>query len=221
MCKIDWDIIQKFTDSLAWPILVLVLFLIFKRQITILINRITNDSENIELGGLFKAQLKTVEKIKETKLADGQITDYQTKQLISTTVHIQLEAIKQLGEDYIHANFDQRRLIESQIRDYHIGLTISDMKPLLASTDTGHRIAAAIALEYILDKQKTDPYDDSDVKTFITASLDDSNSFLRYEVLQLVFTSDRLKEELTTKLNEMKKSDRNSAIRNLLKLFIK
>lgn len=221
MCEIDWDIIQKFTDSLVWPVLVLVLFLLFRQQITTLINRISNDSENIELGGLLKAQLRTVEKIKETKQAGGQITDEQTSQLISTTVHIQLEAIKQLGEDYTHASFDQRRIIENKIQEYSIGLTASDIKSLLVSTDTGHRIAAAIALESILYRQKTDPFDDKDIKTFITTSLDDSNSFLRYEVLQLVFTSDKLKMELKTKLDTMKTSDRNSAIRNILKLFIK
>jgi len=55
MCEINWEIIQKFTDSLAWPVLVLGLFLLFKKQITKLVNRITNDSETIEIGGLLKA----------------------------------------------------------------------------------------------------------------------------------------------------------------------
>jgi len=221
MCEIDWQIIQKFTDSLVWPILVLSLFLIFRKQITILINRISNESTNIEFGGLLKAQLRTVEKMKEVKLTGGQITDEQTNQLIYATVQIQLEVIKQLGEDYLHSSFDQRRIIESRIKEFSIGLTLNDIKPLLISTDTGHRIAAAIALEDILYKQKIDPANDNEIKSFIIQSLRDSNSFLRYEVLQIVFVSDKLKEDLKVALNEMKANDNNSAIRNILQMIIK
>jgi len=165
--------------------------------------------------------LKTIEKIKETNEKGGQVSTEQTQQLISATVQIQLEGIKQLGEEYTHAGFDQRRLLESRIQEYSIGLTTNDLKPLLNSTDTGHRIASAIALEQILYRQNIDPFDNSDIKKFIMNSLSDSSSFLRYETLQLVFTSDRLKAELKTKLDIMKDTDKNSAIRNIIKMFVK
>ncbi|WP_026945781.1 hypothetical protein [Algoriphagus marincola] len=221
MCEIDWDIIQKFTDSLIWPVFLLGLFLLFKKQITKLIDRITYDSEQIEIGGLLKAQLKQIEKIKETAGKGEQPTVELTKQLISATVLIQLEGIKQLGEDYTHSSFDQRRIIESRIKEYSVGLTTNDIQPLLMSTDSGHRIASAIALEQILYRNNIDPFDDNEVKEFIIKSLDDSSSFLRYETLQLVFTSQRLIDELKVKLNKMKDTDKNSAIRSLIKMFVR
>lgn len=221
MCEIDWEMIQRFTDSLVWPILLSGLFLLFRKQITKLIDRITYDSKYIEIAGLFKAQLKQIEKIKESAGKGEQLTIEQTQQLISATVFIQIEGIKLLGEEYTHSSFDQRQIIESKIKEYSVGLTVNDIQPLLVSSDTGHRIASAIALEQILYRNKIDPYDNRDIKEFVIKSLDDSNSFLRYQTLQLVFTSQKLKYELKEKLNKMHETDKNNAIRNIIKMFVK
>ncbi|VXD19625.1 hypothetical protein MARINOS108_20794 [Marinoscillum sp. 108] len=220
MCEIDWDILHKYVDSLVWPILVLGLFLLFRNQITKLINRITNESEQIELGGLIKAQFKQVGQLRED-VKTGKATGEQTDKVISATVTVQVEGIKLLGQDYIHSNYDQRRILESRISDYSIGLETGDIQDLLDSKDTGHRIGGAIALEHILYRTKTDPAENAKVKQFIIESLADSNSFLRYETLQLVFQSSKLLTELKTKLEEMKNFDKNPAIKTLLKMYVK
>lgn len=220
MCTIDWELIHKFTNSLVWPMFILGLLLFFKKQVTMLVDRITYESEHIDIWGLFKAQLKQIEKIKETTEKGEQPSIEQTKHLILATVLIQLEGIKQLGEDYTQSSFDQRRIIESRIKQYSVGLTTHDIQPLLISKEISHRIAAAIALEQILYRNSADPYDNNSVKEFILSSLDDSNSFLRNEVLQLVFTSERLTNELKEKLNIMMETDKNTAIRNRIKRFL-
>ncbi len=78
-----------------------------------------------------------------------------------------------------------------------------------------------MALEHVLYRTKTDPADNQKVKQFIVESLSDSNSFLRYETLQLVFRSNKLLSELNTKLTEMRMYDKNSAIKSILNLYIK
>lgn len=218
MCKIDWNIIQGFTDSLIWPVIVIILFLIFKNQITRLVNRITNESEIIELGSL-KFYLKQIERIKVQSQSGETPTINQTKQLISATVLIQIEGIKHLGNEYLLSSYDKRRIIESKIKEYCIGLTINDIQPLLSSEILGDRIALIFGLQYIYEKTGLDPNHNDDVKRFIINNLDNDNSFIRYELLQLVFSSENLKSELRSKLNLMKEKDTNSAIRNIIKLF--
>ena len=61
MCEIDWEILQNFVCCFIWPTIVLVLFLIFKKQLTKLVDRIVNESSEIEILGL-KFQLKQIEK---------------------------------------------------------------------------------------------------------------------------------------------------------------
>lgn len=183
-------------------------------------NRIVNESSEIEILGL-KFQLKQVEKLKED-ISRGQIpAPEQVKDVISATVALQIENLKKFGEEYLHSTFDQRRIIESRIYEYSVGLTVDDINPLIESENTGHKIAAAMVLEPILYRAKIDPADMPSVRTFIEKSLKDKNSFLRYECLQLVFDSNKLKTELRTQLEEMKLKDENSAIRNIIKLFIK
>jgi len=221
MCEINWEIVQKFIECLIWPSLVLALFLIFRTQITKLINRIAYDSEKIDLAGLLSVQFKQVEKIKAELEQGKQPTSEQINVIVSTTVAIQIESIELLGEEYLNSSFDQRRIIESRINEYSVGLTITDIQTLIESKEQGHKIAAAIALEPILYRTKIDPADDISVKNFIVESLKDSNSFLRYECLQLVFQSKKLKEELKGQLEKMKLNDKNNAIRNILNLFTK
>ncbi|MFQ5754247.1 MAG: hypothetical protein ACE5HI_19850 [bacterium] len=221
MCEIDWAIIQKYIDTLIWPVFVLGLFLLFRKQITKLVDRITYDSEKIEIGGLFTAQLKQIEIIKEATKKGDQPTPEQTNQLISATVLLQIEGLKELGEEYTHSKYDKRRIIESRIKEYSVGLTIDDLSTLLSSSVTGHRIAAAMALEEILYRNKIDPFDNDAARDFILKSLSDRSSFLRYETLQLIFQSQRLMDELKSKLNVMKETDENAAIRNILRLYLK
>lgn len=221
MCEIDWKILHKFVDSLVWPSLLLIIFLRFKRQITKLINRISDDSQEIEIGGFFKAQLREVEKIKEATLQGGALTTEQTKNLISATVLLQIETIKKLGEEYIVSKYDKRRIIESQINEYSVGLTIEDLSSLFNSTETSHKIATAIALDYVLYRTNEDPSSYEKVKEFIVNSLNDENSFLRYEILQLVFSSNKLKVELNDRLGKMYLNEKNPAIKNILKLYLK
>lgn len=220
MCEIDWEILQKFVSCLVWPIIVLILFIIFKKQLTKLVDRIVNESSEIEILGL-KFQLKQIEKLKED-IISGQIPNTeQAKNVISATVSLQIDSLKKLGEDYLHATFDQRRIIESRIYEYAVGLTADDLHPLIESENTGHKIAAAMVLEPILYRAKADPADIPLLKKFIQKSLVDNNSFLRYECLQLVFDSSKLKVELRNQLEKMKLNDNNSAIRNIITLFIK
>lgn len=220
MCEIDWEIIQKFVCCLIWPTIVLILFLIFKKQLTKLVNRIVNESREIEILGL-TFQLKQVEKLKED-ISSGQIpATEQVRDVISATVALQIENLKKFGEEYLHSSFDQRRIIESSIYEYSVGLTVDDLYTLIDSENTGHKISAAMVLEPILYRAKVDPADIPSVKAFIEKSLKDKSSFLRYECLKLVFDSNKLKVELRKQLEEMKLQDENSAIRNLIKLFIK
>lgn len=221
MCEINWEIIQKFVGCLIWPIIIIILFIIFRKQLTFLINRIAHNSEKIDVAGFLSIHFKAIEKLKDDKKQGKPLTDAQADIIISSTVAIQIEGIKLLGEDYIKSSFDQRRIIECRINEYSIGLTIDDIIPLITSKNTGHKIAAAIALELILDKSKTDPADNELLKKFIKESLNNSSSFLRYECLQLVFQSNKLKEEFKTQLEEMKMNDKNSAIRNIIKIFVK
>lgn len=219
MCEIDWEILQKFVCCLIWPTIVLILFLIFKKQLTKLVNRIVNETSQIEILGL-KFQLKQVEKLKED-INSGQIpTTEQARNVISATVALQIDNLKKFGEEYLHSTFDQRRIIESRIYEYSVGLTVDDLNPLIESENTGHKIAAAMVLEPMLYRAKVDPADVPVLKVFIQKSLKDKSSFLRYECLQLVFDSSKLKTELHDQLEEMKLKDDNSAIRNILKLFI-
>jgi hypothetical protein len=220
MCEINWEIVQKFVCCLVWPIIVLVLFLIFKKQLTKLVDRIVNESSAIEIFGL-KFQLKQIEKLKEDISSGQSPTTEQAKNIIFATVALQIDSLKKFGEEYLHSTFDQRRIIETRINEYSVGLTTNDLLPLIESDNTGHRIAAAMALEPILYRAKVDPADVPVLKEFIQKSLKDRSSFLRYECLQLVFDSNKLKVEFRTQLEEMKLNDKNSAIRNILKLFIK
>ncbi|SMO79641.1 hypothetical protein [Solitalea koreensis] len=219
MCNIDWDIVQKFVHTLVWPGLVLGLFLTFKKQLTNLINRISNESANIEIGGLFKAQLTQIEEIKKTINTGTPLSSEQTQRLVSTTVTIQVEGIKLLGEEYLNSSFDQRRIIESNIKEFIIGLTIDDIGSLLISTHTGHRIAAAIALEPILQRNNIDPSANVVVKNFIIKAIDDDNSFLRHEAIQLVFQSSILTEELKEKLTKKRLTETNHTIKAILNMY--
>ena len=221
MCEIDWGIVQKFVSCLIWPAIVLTLFFTFKGQLTKLVNRIANESNSIDMGGLLKVQFKQIEKLKDD-IKSGQIpTIEQAKNVISATVALQIDGIKLLGEEYINSTYDKRRIIEIKINEYSVGLTTEDIKLLFDSENTGHRIAAAIALDPILEKDKKDPADIPEIRKFIVESLKDNSSFLRYESLQLVFESKKLKTELSDQLDKMKTKDENSAIRNIIKLYTK
>lgn len=219
MCEINWEIVQKFVSCLIWPSIVLTLFFTFKEQLTKLVNRIANESNAIDIGGMLKIQFKQIGKLKDD-IESGQIpTTEQAKNVISATVAIQIDGLKLLGEEYINSTYDKRRIIESRINEYSVGLTTDDIQLLINSENTGHRIAAAIALEPILYRTKKDPAEIPLVKNFIEKSLIDNNSFLRYECLQLVFDSKKLKDELSDQLDEMKTKDENSAIREIIRIY--
>ena len=141
--------------------------------------------------------------------------------MISSTVLTQVEGIKKLGEEYTHSNFDQRRILERRIKEYSIGLDIKDIESLLKSKDTGHRIAVAMTLETILYKKSDELFENNKVKDFLISSIKDSNSFLRYEALQIILSSEQATNELSEKLNKMKDTDKNSAIRSILNLYLK
>lgn len=221
MCKIDWEVLHLYIDSLIWPSFILILILIFNKKLKILIDRVIKESDNIEIPGIFKAQFTRFEKLRKEIKESSQPTKEQAQEWIRTTVSIQVDAIRQLGEAYPDASYDQRRLIESQIKDYCIGLEVDDIEVLAKSKDNGHRIAAAIALESVLHKKETDPVDIEYVKSFIIESLDDSSSYLRYKILQLVILSKELPSEMKEKLYEMKEKDQNKAIRTMLKMYLK
>lgn len=220
MCQIDWKIIQEFVGCLIWPAIIVTLFILFKKQIIRLVDRIVNESNQVDLGGFLKISFKEVEKLKEDLQKGEQLNSDQIKNVIAATNILQIEGISNFGEEYINANYDQRRILESRINDYSIGLQTEELQPLFNS-GVGHKIAAAIALETILYRKKIDPADISYVKHFIIESLDNSNSHLRYEALQLIFQSNKLMVELRDKLEKMKINDSNRAIKNILKLFVK
>jgi len=220
MCRVDWDILHRYVDSMIWPVFVFSLFILFRKQLIKLVNRIADDSEQIEIAGLFKAQFKQVERLRED-LRQGNVDDKRVEKVISATINTQIEAIRLCGQNYIHSNFDQRRIIESQISDYSIGLEPIDILTLVDSDNIGVKIAAAISLGHVLYHSKIDTINNKEIKQFIIQSLDDDNSFLRYQALHLILLSDELSFELRGKLETMKLNDRNQAIRTLLKLHFK
>lgn len=221
MCEIDWTILHDYVETLIWPIFLTAVLLIFREQLRRMVNRITDESEKIEIPGLLSATLKQVEQVKKNAKESGDQQSDEVKQLISNTVLTQIEGIKKLGEDYTHSSFDQRRIIESRIKEYSIGLTEDDLKPLLESTDTGHRIAAAMALDIIVYRNGIEPFENPAIKDFLVKAIEDSNSFLRYEALQVILSSTKATRSLLEKLESMKSSDRNSAIRSILTLYFK
>ncbi len=100
MCEINWEIVQKFVSCLIWPSIVLTLFFTFKEQLTKLVNRIANESNAIDIGGMLKIQFKQIGKLKDD-IESGQIpTTEQAKNVISATVAIQIDGLKLLGEEY-------------------------------------------------------------------------------------------------------------------------
>jgi len=221
MCEIDWEIVQKFVCCLIWPAIVIILFLLFRKHFIALVDRIIKESKSIDVGGFLKISFMEAGKLKEEIKKGVQPTAEQVNQVISATVAAQIEGISNFGEEYVKSNFDQRRILESRINEYSVGLQPEDIQPLFKSSETGHKIAAAIALEPILYRMKIDPADIPTIKDFIVESLKDRNSYLRYEALQIIFQSDKLKIELGPILEEMKNNDSNSAIKNILRLFLK
>ncbi len=221
MCEIDWDILHKYIATFIWPTFLTVILLIFRKKLNKLISRITEESEKIEIPGLFTITLKKIEQIKKKSQESGQEPSEDLQQLFSSTVLTQVEGIKKLGEEYTHSSFDRRRILESRIKEYSIGLDIEDIESLFDSKDTGHRIAAAMTLESVLYRNNIEPCDNEKVKDFLNESLDDSSSFLRYEALKIVLSSEKATKELIDKLNTIKKTDKNSAIRSILNLYLK
>ncbi|MEQ8925486.1 MAG: hypothetical protein RLO81_06705 [Fulvivirga sp.] len=221
MCEIDWELLHKYLSTLIWPIFLSIVLLIFRKQLRRLINRITEESEKIEIPGILSANLKQVENVKKKAAESGEEQSEEINQLISNTVLTQLEVIKQLGERYSNSSFDQRRILESQIKEYSIGLTPNDIEPLINSKDTGHRIAAAMVLDVILYRNNIEPFQNDLIKNFLITSLDDSNSFLRYEALQIILGNTSAIKELQTKLESMQKTDKNGAIKGVLSLYFK
>tara|TARA_R110001592_G_scaffold277711_1_gene544875 strand:+ start:1143 stop:1859 length:717 start_codon:yes stop_codon:yes gene_type:complete len=221
MCEIDWNILHDYVATLIWPVFLTVVLLVFREQLRRLVNRITEDSEKIEIPGLLTATLRQVEQVKKkAKESGGEQTD-EVRQLISNTVLTQIEGIKKLGEEYTHSSFDQRKIIESRIKEYSIGLTVDDLNSLMGSKDTGHRIAAAMALDTITYRNQIEPFENEPVKEFLVNAIDDSNSFLRYEALQIILSSTKATKSLQEKLETMKSTDKNSAIRSILNLYFK
>lgn len=221
MCEIDWEILHKYIATFIWPTFLAVILLIFRRQLNKLINRITEEAEKIEFPGIFTATLKKVEQIKKKSKESGQQPSEDLLQLISSTVLTQVEVIKKLGEEYTHSSYNQRRILESRIKEYSIGLDIEDIESLFESKDTGHRVAAAMTLEAILYNKSIEPFYVENVKQFLIDALDDSSSFLRYEALQIILSSEQATSDLSEKLNRMKNTDKNRAIRSILNLYLK
>lgn len=221
MCEIDWEILHKYVTTFIWPTFITVILFIFRKELTKLISRITEESEKIEVPGIFTATLKKVEQIKRKSMESGEEPSEDIQQLISSTVLTQIEVIKGLGEEYTRSSSDQRRILESRIKEYSIGLDIEDIESLFESKDTGHKIAAAITLESILYRKIFDPFENDKVKNFLIQSIKDSNSFLRYEALQIILSSEQATSMLNQKLNTMKNTDKNSTIRSFLKLYLK
>lgn len=224
MCKIDWEILHQYVATLIWPIFIAIILLIFWKQLSTLVDRITRKSERIQIPGLieinFLENTKNVAQIKEKIEKSGEKLSENLRQLISSTVITQVEGIKKFGEDYPYSNFDQRQILENRIKEYSIGLDIEDIEPLFDSKDTGHRIAAAISLEFILYKKSIEPFENDKVKEFLSQSIEDSNPFLRYEALQIILPNKNAKHQLKEKLSLMKATDKNNAIKYILKLYL-
>lgn len=221
MCEIDWEMIHKFVDTLIWPAIALIAIFLFKEQIISLIKRITNESESLEIAGFIKANFKKVGELRDSVDKGENISSDTTSEIIDTTISIQVGTIKELGEQYLQANHDQRRFLHSQISDFSIGLKVEDIESLIQSENTGHKTSAAIALQQIIDRRNIDPSTDKIISDFVAESLKSNSSFLRYEVLQIILPSKKLREKLNSNLETLLQSEKNTAIKSLIKLYVK
>lgn len=184
MCNINWEILHKFVDSLIWPLIVIFLLFAFRKKIVLLANRISKHSTSVEIGNL-KIILKEMNELKEKLLTNDEQTLKEIQELTTGTVKWQIAALRQFGEEYITSIAQHKILIEDNIKEFCVGLTINDLKELFNSNLLSDKVALSIFLVQEYDRHKIKSNDYSVINKFIVDNEKANDESLKINISSL------------------------------------
>ncbi len=208
-------IIIEYIKVLIWPIIVLVIVFFFRERLLRLIDRIINESEelNSSLLGItakFRREIAEVEKFdKNSKI--------KINEIIQRNIN---DEFKLLSSYFFTRSLEVRRKTADEVSKLSENMDINSLLGFAISSSPGEKVAGYIGITThlklfpSLSKQQK-------VIDIIQLGLDDELSRVRYRVIQAISSSDYLTDMFRDKLIELYQKETNEPIKRLLKNILR
>ena len=200
-----------FIDAIIWPTTLLFILFKFRNSINELINRVVNDSHEIEIMGLSARFSETKEKLSSLDLSS---TDKET--MNNAFEDFALSQLKEISKLFFTAKYPERQVAAAEVAKIGLELRAEQLIDLAESGTRGERTAAAIALKEHMLKDPAIIEDDR-FRTAVDKGLKNELSRVRFRFIELVLASDLLLREYSRSLKLMKTEDPNEAVRELVR----
>lgn len=220
--KITYDLVQNQSDSISqtvleylkvliWPLFILILILIFKRQIKRLFDRIINESDEISssilgLNAKFRRDV--------TNLATDSDTPQELKNKIENTLkQNNIDEFKLLSSYFFTKPFQARKQAAAEIYKLAQNLTIDDLLSHISSPLAGERVGAFVGIKSHIDNFPSLAKDER-ISDAIRIGLDDGYSRVRYRVVQTISSSNYLMRMFGNELESILQEENNKPVKN-------
>lgn len=227
--KITYDLAQNQNESiplivleylkvLVWPLIILILISIFKKQVQRLFDRIINESDEIGssvlgLHAKFRREVKNL------------VTDTDTSQELKAKIENTLkqnsiDEFKLLSSYFFTKSFQARKQAAAEIYKLAQNLNIDDLLSLILSPLAGERVGAFVGIKSHIDNFPNIAKDER-ISEAIRIGLDDGYSRVRYRVVQAISSSDYLMEMFGIELKSMLEEENNMPVKNEINDILK
>jgi len=197
-------------DAIVWPSTVLFIVFKFRNNINELLNRIVNDSQEIEILGVSARFSEAKEKLTSLDLSN---TDKET--ITKTLDDFALSQLKEVSKVFYSGKYSDRQKAALEVAKIGSELRTELLIDLADNGIRGERVAAAIALKGHLLKDARVLSKDGFIG-ILEKGLGDELSRVRYRFADLVLSNEELTKKYIKILNQMKKEDPNQAVRELV-----
>lgn len=178
--------VLDYIQVLIWPSLLVAFVIIFFKQIKMLIEKVIDQSEELEFMGLrakVSQQIKEIETEKDPEKIKEKVRTIQHQDI--------MEEFKLLSSYFFTKTFQVRKKTAVQISKLTTEMTIEELLIYASSSLPGERVAAYIGIKKHLELFKTLENDERIIEA-LSQGLDDAFSRVRYRVVQAISVSTNL-----------------------------
>ena len=212
--NVDYKTVIQYIDSLIWPIITIVILMIFFKPIKKLVDRIATESDEISstvlgISAKFRQKINIIKDSKES-------SETIKKNLEDTINESILDDFRILSSHFFTKSYNIRQKVAKEIAILANDMSIEQLYNFASSTLPGERVASFIGIKTHLGLFPNLEKDEKLIET-ISAGLDDKYSRVRYRVVETISTSNYLIEIFKVPLILLEAEEPNSAVKEIIK----
>lgn len=206
-------LVLDYIEALAWPAVVIVVVLRYRRLVIEFLERVTRESEEIS-GSVLGLNLTTKFRKEIAQLAEqqGAAAPELQESLTRKVRDFARDEFRLLAPRLTDASISVRRDVAREVTRVVESLDVDDLLEFASSPIGGERVGAAIGFRAKL-RQSRELGNDPRVAQVLRDLLYDRLSWVRYRAADAIRASPELSSTLKPDLQAVSKSDRNAYVR--------